>query len=58
MKIFYYVWFDIVVLKIYFGIEINLVFCIKIVFKFVCIYIDWYGFKDVCKELLNVDFSK
>lgn len=57
-KIFYFVWFDVVVLRYYFGIMVELVWCMKIVLKFVWIYIDRYGLKDIMCELFGIDLFK
>ncbi len=57
-KIFHFARFDVAVLKYTFKININNIYCTKIASKLVRTYTDKHGYKDLCKEILNVSISK
>ena len=57
-KIFHFGRFDLSIIKKFFGINCNNIFCTKIASKLVRTYTDRHGLKDLCKELLEVDLSK
>ena len=58
LKIFHFARFDIAVLKYTFKIDINNIYCTKIASKLARTFTDKHGYKDLCKELLNVHISK
>ena len=58
LKIFHFARFDIAVLKYTFKIDINNIYCTKIASKLARTFTDRHGYKDLCKELLNVQISK
>ena len=57
-KIFHYARFDVAVIKHAFKIDIKNIYCTKIASKLVRTYTDKHGYKDLCRELLNVTISK
>ena len=57
-KIFHYARFDVAILKHTYNINIKNLYCTKIASKLVRTYTDKHGYKDLCKELLNVNISK
>ena len=58
IKIFHFARFDVAVLKYTFKINIQNIYCTKIASKLVRTYTDKHGYKDLCKELLNVSITK
>ena len=58
LKIFHYARFDIGVLRNSFKIDINNIYCTKIASRLVRTYTDKHGYKDLCREILNVSISK
>ena len=58
MKIFHFARFDVAVLKHTYKINIKNIYCTKIASKLVRTYTDKHGYKDLCKELLDVSISK
>ena len=58
MKIFHFARFDVAVLKYTYKANIQNIYCTKIASKLVRTYTDKHGYKDLCKELLNVSISK
>lgn len=58
LKIFHFARFDIAVLKHTFKIDINNIYCTKISSKLARTFTDKHGYKDLCKELLNIKISK
>ena len=57
-KIFHYARFDLAVIKKFFNIDCQNIFCTKIASKLVRTYTDRHGLKDLCKEILEVDLNK
>jgi|TARA_B100000287_G_scaffold288153_1_gene271548 ribonuclease D len=57
-KIFHFARFDLSVIKKFFNVHCNNVFCTKIASKLVRTYTDKHGLKDLCKELLEKDLNK
>ena len=57
-KIFHYARFDVAIIKHAFKIDIKNIYCTKIASKLVRTYTDKHGYKDLCRELLNVTISK
>lgn len=58
IKIFHFARFDVAIIRQYLGVTTRPVYCTKIASKLVRTYTDRHGFKDLCKELLNVEVSK
>lgn len=58
LKIFHFARFDVAFLKHTFKIDIDNIYCTKIASKLVRTFTDKHGYKDLCKELLNVKISK
>ena len=58
LKIFHFARFDIAVLKHAFKIDIHNIYCTKIASKLARTFTDKHSYKDLCKELLNVQISK
>ena len=57
-KIFHYARFDVAILKHTYKINIKNIYCTKIASKLARTYTDKHGYKDLCRELLNVTISK
>ena len=57
-KIFHFARFDVAVLKHSYKVNIRNIYCTKIASKLVRTYTDKHGYKDLCRELLNVTISK
>ena len=57
-KLFHFARFDVAVLNHSFKINIQNIYCTKIASKIARTYTDRHGYKDLCKELLNVSISK
>lgn len=57
-KIFHYARFDLAAIKQYLGIDLENIFCTKIVSRLVRTYTDSHGLKELCRELLAVNISK
>ena len=57
-KIFHFARFDVAVLKHTYKINIKNIYCTKIASKLARTYTDKHGYKDLCRELLNVTISK
>lgn len=57
-KIFHYARFDLSMIRNSFGIKCKNIFCTKIASKLVRTYTDRHGYKEICKELLDVDINK
>ena len=57
-KIFHYARFDVAMIRKFFKINLENIFCTKISSKLVRTYTDKHGLKELCKELLGVDLNK
>ena len=57
-KIFHYARFDLAVIKKFLKINCENIFCTKIASKLVRTYTDRHGYKDLCKEILEIDLNK
>ena len=57
-KIFHFARFDVAFLKHNFKVDINNIYCTKIASKLARTFTDKHGYKDLCKELLNIQISK
>jgi ribonuclease D len=58
LKLFHFARFDVAVLNHSFKINIQNIYCTKIASKIARTYTDRHGYKDLCKELLNISISK
>ncbi len=58
LKIFHYARFDMAVMKRYLGVDVENVYCTKIVSKLVRTYTDSHSLKNLCEELLDKKLSK
>ena len=57
-KIFHYARFDIGLLQYTYNVKIKNIYCTKIASKLTRTFTDKHGYKDLCKDLLNVEISK
>lgn len=57
-KLFHFARFDVALIKYSFDILCEPVYCTKIASKLARTYTDRHGFKELCKELLQIDISK
>ncbi len=57
-KIFHYARFDVAMIKKFFKVDLENIFCTKLASKLVRTYTDKHGLKELCKELLGVDLNK
>ncbi len=58
LKIFHFARFDLSIMRLYLNVLTQPIYCTRTASKLVRTYTDRHGFKDLCKELLNVDISK
>jgi ribonuclease D len=58
IKIFHYARFDVGILNFTYKINIENIYCTKIASKLTRTFTDKHGYKDLCKDLLNVEISK
>ena len=58
LKIFHYARFDVGILNYTYKINIQNIYCTKIASKLARTFTDRHGYKDICKDLLNVDIIK
>lgn len=58
LKIFHFGRFDMAVLKHYFGVMPQPVYCTKIASRLTRTYTDRHGLKDLVRDVLNIDLSK
>ena len=58
VKMFHFARFDLAIMQHYLGVMAEPVYCTKIASKLCRTYTDRHGFKDVCRELIEVDVSK
>ncbi len=57
-KIFHYARFDVGLLQYTYNVNIKNIYCTKIASKLTRTFTDKHGYKDLCKDLLNVEISK
>jgi ribonuclease D len=57
-KIFHFARFDVGIMKYYLNVLVEPVYCTRTASKLARTFTDRHGFKDICKELLQVDISK
>ena len=58
VKIFHFARFDVAIMKQYLGIVTAPIYCTKIASRLTRTFTDRHGFKDICRDLLQVDVSK
>lgn len=58
VKIFHFARFDVAILKQYLGVKTSPIYCTKIASRLIRTYTDRHGFKDLCRDLIQVDVSK
>jgi ribonuclease D len=58
LKIFHFGRFDMAVLKHFFGVMPQPVYCTKVASRLARTFTDRHGLKDLCKELLGIELSK
>tara|TARA_Y100000588_G_scaffold166688_1_gene180599 strand:+ start:37 stop:663 length:627 start_codon:yes stop_codon:yes gene_type:complete len=58
LKLFHYARFDIATLYHHLEIQVQPIYCTKIVSRLTRTYTDHHGLKDLCRELLDIDLSK
>ena len=57
-KVFHFARFDVAILKHTYKVNLKNIYCTKIASKLIRTYTDKHGYKDLCRELLNVTISK
>ena len=58
IKIFHYARFDVGILNYTYKIKIKNIYCTKIASKLARTFTDKHGYKDICKDLLNINILK
>ena len=58
IKIFHYARFDVGILNYTYNIKIKNIYCTKIASKLARTFTDKHGYKDICKDLLNINITK
>ena len=58
LKIFHFARFDVAMIRKYLRVPCNPVYCTKIASKLTRTFTDKHGYKDLCRELLQIDISK
>ena len=58
VKMFHFGRFDIAILQHYLGVTTAPIYCTKIASRLVRTFTDRHGFKDLCRDLIQVDVSK
>jgi ribonuclease D len=58
VKIFHFARFDVAILKQYLGVVTAPIYCTKIASRLTRTFTDRHGFKDICRDLLQVEVSK
>lgn len=57
-KLFHFARFDVSIIRAYLGVLPQPIYCTRIASKLARTYTDKHGYKDLCRELLNIDISK
>ena len=57
-KVFHFARFDVAILKHTYKVNLKNIYCTKIASKLIRTYTDKHGYKDLCRELLNITISK
>ena len=58
LKIFHYARFDVGILNFSYNINIKNIYCTKIASKLARTFTDKHGYKDICKDLLDINILK
>lgn len=58
IKLFHFARFDVAILQHYLGVTTAPIYCTKIASRLVRTFTDRHGFKDLCRDLIQVDVSK
>jgi ribonuclease D len=58
VKLFHFARFDVAIIKQYLGVVTAPIYCTKIASRLTRTFTDRHGFKDLCRDLLQVDVSK
>lgn len=58
VKLFHFARFDVAILKQYLGVVTAPIYCTKIASRLTRTFTDRHGFKDLCRDLLQVEVSK
>lgn len=58
VKMFHFARFDVAILQQYLGVTTAPIYCTKIASRLTRTFTDRHGFKDLCKDLIQVDVSK
>ena len=58
LKIFHYARFDVGILNYTYKLNIKNIYCTKIASKLARTFTDKHGYKDICKDLLNINIIK
>ncbi len=58
VKLFHFARFDVAILQHYLGVTTTPIYCTKIASRLVRTFTDRHGFKDLCRDLIQVDVSK
>ncbi len=58
MKLYHFARFDVAIIQRYLGVTAAPIYCTKIASLLTRIFTDRHGFKDLCRDLLQVEVSK
>ncbi len=58
VKLFHFARFDVAIIKQYMGVVTAPIYCTKIASRLTRTFTDRHGFRDLCRDLLQVDVSK
>ncbi len=58
VKLFHFARFDVAIIRAYLNVLVQPIYCTKIASKLARTYTDRHGYKEICRELLDVDVSK
>lgn len=58
VKIFHFARFDVAIMKQYLGVVTAPIYCTKIASRLTRTFTDRHGFKDLCRDLIQVEVSK
>jgi ribonuclease D len=58
VKMFHFARFDVAIIKHYMGVTVSPIYCTKIASRLTRTFTDRHGFKDLCRDLIQVDVSK
>lgn len=58
VKLYHFARFDVAIIQHYLGVTAGPIYCTKIASRLTRTFTDRHGFKDICRELLQVEVSK